>query len=52
VEIIVVVETDLEIDASRPGYHKAAVDNLLQNLYKHVSGNPQHANKIRVRTRR
>ena len=52
VTMIVVVETDLEIDATHPKYHKAAVDNLLQNLYNFSRSNPHHAQTIRVRTRR
>ena len=50
VEAIVVVETDLELDASRPNYNKATVEKLLADLSNQIMGNPQHAGKVRVRT--
>ncbi|MDA9511147.1 hypothetical protein XI09_42155 [Bradyrhizobium sp. CCBAU 11386] len=52
VRAIVVVETDLEINATHPNYHKGAVDRLLQNIYNFSQSNPHHAQTITIRTRR
>jgi len=52
IEIVVVVDTDLELNMLHPKHDKPAVDKLLGDLYNHIKSNPHHVGKIRLRTMR
>ena len=51
IEIVTIVITDLELDLQHPHHDKTAVDKLLSDLSKHVQTNPQHAGKLRLKTK-
>jgi hypothetical protein len=50
VDIIVVVETDLELDVLHPKHDKVEVASLVQALSCHMISNPYHAGKLCLRT--
>jgi hypothetical protein len=51
-DAVVVVVTDLELDALHPQHDKAKVDALIEALGSHMQRNPNHIDKIRLTTRR
>jgi hypothetical protein len=49
-DIVVVVETDLELDVLHPKHDKTKVDKLLGALAEHIQSNPHHIGKLRLTT--
>jgi len=52
VDVIVVVQTDSEIDVLHPGCDKSQVDALLEALSEHVMCSPHHLGKLRLKSAR
>ena len=49
-DVVVVVETDLQLDVRHAQHDKDAVDRLVAAIADHIKSNPHHVGKIRLRT--
>lgn len=50
IKFVLIVETDLELDATRPGYDKLKVDRLIAAVQDHMKAN-QETLEARIRGR-
>lgn len=46
--MVLIVETDLQLDPLGIGYNKAKVDSLTEAARRHLAINPEHAKTIRL----
>ena len=46
--LVLIVETDLELDPLGIGYNKAKVDSLVEAARRHLTISPEHAKVIRL----
>lgn len=50
IDVVIVVETELELSALHPKHEKTKVDSLVRALSSHLISHPHYGGKLRLKT--